>query len=140
LTAEYGKPLPEPTPESEPFWEACRRHELLLQRCNRCESVWFPPSAVCPGCLSEAWSWTRTSGRGTVYSFVVFHRLYHPGFADDLPYVVAVVELEEGPRLPTALVGVASADVRCDMAVEVVFEDVNETFTLPKFRPRAGLV
>jgi uncharacterized OB-fold protein len=73
-----------------------------------------------------------------VYSFVVFHRLYHPGFADDLPYAVAVVELEEGPRLPTSIVGVAHTEIRCDMPVEVVFDDVTETVTLPRFQPRPG--
>lgn len=134
--AEYAKPLPVPTPESEPFWEGCRRHELLLQRCGACGSLWFPPAALCANCLSDSWSWSRTSGRGTVYSFVVFRRVYHPGFTDEVPYVVAVVELEEGPRLPTALVGVSIDDVSCDMAVEVVFDDVTETVTLPKFRPR----
>ena len=118
-----------------PFWEACRRHELLLQRCGRCDSFWFPPSAVCPRCLSESWGWEPTSGKGTVYSFVVFHRPYHPGFADEVPYVVAIVELEEGPRLPTRVVGVACDDVRCDMPVEVVFDDATETVTLPLFRP-----
>jgi len=134
---EYAKPLPVPGPESVPFWEACRRHELSLQRCAACGSFWFPPGALCPTCLSESWSWEQTSGRGTVYSFVVFHRLYHPGFADDLPYAVAVVELEEGPRLPTSIVGVDDTELRCDMPVEVVFDDVTETVTLPRFRPRA---
>lgn len=127
-----------PSPESEPFWEACRRHELRLQRCDACGSFWFPPSAVCPRCLSESWVWARTSGRGTVYSFAVFHRVYHPGFAGDLPYVVAVVELEEGPRLPTSIVGIDHGAIRCDLPVEVLFEDVTETVTLPKFRPRTA--
>jgi uncharacterized OB-fold protein len=131
----YAKPLPVPSPESEPFWDACRRHELALQRCEPCGTSWFPPSALCPRCLGEAWHWEATSGQGSVYSFVVFRRVYHPGFADDIPYVVAVVELEEGPRLPTRLVGIAPEDVRCDMPVEVVFDDVTEAVTLPKFRP-----
>jgi uncharacterized protein len=131
----YAKPLPVPSIESRPFWEACRRHELVLQRCARCDSFWFPPGAICPRCHSESWSWTPTTGRGTVYSFAVVHRVYHAGFAESVPYVVAVVELEEGPRLPTAIEGVAVDDIRCDMPVEVVFDDVTETVTLPKFRP-----
>jgi uncharacterized OB-fold protein len=133
--SSYLKPLPVPSPESEPFWAACRRHELALQRCDACGTFWFPPSALCPTCLGDAWRWRPTAGRGTVYSFVVFQRVYHPGFADEIPYVVAVVELEEGPRLPTALVGTAPDDVHCDMEVEVVFDDVTDTVTLPKFRP-----
>jgi uncharacterized OB-fold protein len=71
-----------------------------------------------------------------VFSFAVFHRAYHPGFANDVPYVVGVVELEEGPRLPTSIVGIPFGDVRCDMPVEVVFDDVTDTVTLPRFRPR----
>jgi uncharacterized OB-fold protein len=127
-----------PSPESEPFWEACRRHELRLQRCADCEAFWFPPGALCPRCLSKSWEWTPTSGRGTVYSFVIFHRVYHPGFAAEVPYAAAVVELEEGPRLPTSLVGIPLGEVHCDLPVEVVFEDVTETVTLPKFRARAS--
>jgi uncharacterized OB-fold protein len=133
---EYAKPLPVPSPESEPFWEACRRHELVLQRCSGCGSFWFPPGAICPRCHSESWNWAPTSGLGIVYSFAVVHRVYHPGFADTVPYVVGVVELQEGPRLPTAIVGAPIGDIRCDMPVEVVFEDVTEDVTLPKFRPR----
>ena len=77
------------------------------------------------------------SGRGTIYSFVVFHRVYHPGFAEDVPYVAAVVQLEEGPRLPTLIVDGIEHDVSCDMPVEVVYDDVTDTVTLPKFRVRA---
>jgi uncharacterized OB-fold protein len=77
------------------------------------------------------------SGRGKVYSFVTFHRVYHPGFEGDVPYVVALIELEEGPRLLSNVIGVAPEDVRCEMPVEVVFEDVGEA-TIPKFRPRAA--
>ena len=76
------------------------------------------------------------SGRGTVYSFAVVHRVYHPGFADSVPYLVAVVELEEGPRLPTTIVGTPIDDVQCDLPVEVVFEDVTDDVALPTFRPR----
>lgn len=132
----YKKPLPVSSPDSQPFWDGCRRHELLLQQCAECRAFWFPPSILCPECLSAAWEWTKISGRGRVYSFVIFHRVYHTGFTDEIPYVVAVVELEEGPRLMSNIIGCDPYAVHCEMAVEVVFEDVSETVTLPKFRPR----
>jgi uncharacterized OB-fold protein len=132
----YKKPLPVSSPESRSFWEGCRRHELLVQRCAECRAFWFPPSILCPECLGTAWEWTKISGWGRVYSFVVFHRVYHVGFTDEIPYVVAVVELEEGPRLMSNIIGCDPYDVHCEMAVEVVFEDISETVTLPKFRPR----
>lgn len=81
------------------------------------------------------WEWTKVGGRGKVYSFVVFHRVYHIGFMDEIPYVIAVVELEEGPRLMSNIISCDPQDVHCEMLVEVVFEDVSETVTLPKFRP-----
>ncbi len=135
MSESYAKPLPQPTSVSRPFWEGCRRHELLTQQCLRCRAFRFPPQRLCPECLSEAGEWRRVSGRGTIYSFVVYHRLYHPAFEADLPYNVAVVELEEGPRLLSTIIGGGNDALRCDMPVEVVFDDVTPEVTLPKFRP-----
>jgi uncharacterized OB-fold protein len=134
---EYRKPLPVPSELSRPFWEACRRHELLVQRCLSCGTVRFPPAILCPECLSEEAEWKKSSGKGKVFSFVVFHRLYHPGFEGELPYTVALIELEEGARLISNVVGCPPVEVACDMPVEVVFEDVTPEVTLPKFRPRS---
>jgi uncharacterized OB-fold protein len=131
----YAKPLPRPSPESAPFWEACRERRLSLQRCARCASFWFPPSPLCPECLSDAWSWETASGRGTLFSFVIMHRVYHPGFADDVPYAVAVIALGEGPRLIGSLVDHAPAELRVGMPVEVTFESVTEEVVLPRWRP-----
>lgn len=131
-----AKPMPEPTPQSQPFWDGCAEHKLRMQRCDDCLKWWFPPADRCPECLSARFQWARASGRGKVFSFVTFHRAYHPAFAGDLPYVVALVELEEGPRLISNIVDCPVDSVRCDMPVEVVFEDVTETTTLYKFRPR----
>jgi uncharacterized OB-fold protein len=133
--SEPAKPLPVPTAGSLPFWDGCRRHELLLPHCRDCRAPWFPPAALCPRCLGTNWDWTRSSGRGRVYSFVVYHRVYHPGFAKDVPYVVALVELDEGPRFMSNIVDCSPAEVRCDMPVEVVFEAASEGVVLPKFRP-----
>jgi hypothetical protein len=85
--------------------------------------------------LSAEWEWTRSSGRGRIYSFGVYHRVYHQGFRNDVPYVVVVVQLDEGPRLVSNLVNCAPEELKCDMPVEVIFEDVTEDTTLYKFRP-----
>lgn len=129
------RPLPNPLPESAPFWQGAREHRLMIPRCNACGKAWFPPSAMCPHCLSSDTSWVEACGRATVFSFVVFHRVYHPYFADKVPYVVAVVELAEGPRLLSNIVGIDPGAVRCGMALEAVFEDATPEVTIPKFRP-----
>jgi hypothetical protein len=131
----YRKPLPRIDEESRGYWEALARHELYLQRCRACGTLRFYPRALCPGCLADATDWVRASGRGTVYSFTVTHQNQAPGFRDALPYVLAIVELAEGVRLMTNVVGCAPDAVRIGMPVEVVFEDVTPDITLPKFRP-----
>ena len=128
--------LPQPTAESLPFWEGLARHELLVQRCESCGRFWFPPSNRCQHCWSDRHAWERVSGHGRVHSFTVFRRAYAAELADQLPYVVAVVELDEGPRLITNVVGVDPGDVRVDLPVEVVFDDLTDEVTLHAFRPR----
>lgn len=96
----------------------------------------FPASEQCSNCLSTLAGWTAVSGRGEVYSFNVMHQVYHPGFAAEVPYAVVVVKLEEGPKVVSNLVGVEPHDIKCGMAVEVVFEKLSDQVTLPKFRPR----
>ena len=135
--SEYAKPLPVPTVESEPFWEGCKRRELLLPQCRGCAGYWFPPSPACPHCWSTEWDWRKASGRGAIYSFGVYHRVYHPGFESEVPYVFAIVELEEGPRLVGNVVDRKPEDLRCGLPVEVVFEDVTPDVTLYKFTTTA---
>lgn len=132
---EYTKPLPVITENSRPFWDAARRHELSLQRCNSCGKYWYPSGPVCPFCWSRDYEWAKLSGRGKVSSWVVFHQRYLESFSEDIPYNVAQVELEEGPRITTNLVGVKNEDITMDMLVHVVFDDVTPDVTLPKFRP-----
>jgi uncharacterized OB-fold protein len=135
MNETYAKPIPVPSEESRPFWDAVRRHEFRVQRCTACQKYWFPPSNICPECLSDQWEWALTGGRGTVFSFVVFHRVYHPAFRDDVPYPVAIIALDEGPRFLSNVVGCPVEDIRVGMPVEVVFDDVTDDCTLPKFRP-----
>jgi uncharacterized OB-fold protein len=131
----YRKPLPRIDEESRGYWEALARHELYLQRCRDCGTLRFYPRALCPSCLSSAVEWVRASGRGTVYTFTVTHQNQAPGFREELPYVLAIVELAEGVRMMTNIVGCAPDAVRVGMSVEVVFEDVTPEITLAKFRP-----
>ncbi|HXF51883.1 MAG TPA: Zn-ribbon domain-containing OB-fold protein [Dehalococcoidia bacterium] len=133
--AEYQRPLPFPTPETQPFWDACKRHELQLPYCLRCQAFFFYPRRFCPRCFSWEIEWRRCSGRGTLYTYAIQYRPMAPGF--EPPYVTALVQLEEGPRLMTNLVDVEPDPkrIRCDMPVEVVFRDVTDQITLPLFRP-----
>jgi len=133
--AKYAKPLPRIDEESKGFWEACQRHELVIQRCTACGTLRYYPRALCPSCLSDAVEWVRCSGRGTVYTFTVTHQNQAPGFRDALPYVLAYVELAESVRLLTNIVDCAPDAVRVGMAVEVVFEEATAAVTLPRFKP-----
>jgi uncharacterized OB-fold protein len=135
---QYTKPLPAISSLNRPFWDALKQRELRLQKCAGCGKVWYPPSPLCPACWSREFTWERLSGRGRVNSWAVFHQSYFRGYDDELPYNVAEVELEEGPRLLTNLVGVKNDEIRAGMPVEIVFDDVNAEVTLAKFRPRTA--
>ena len=131
----YKKPLPQISPDTKVFWEGCREHEIRMQKCGDCGHLRWPPALLCPNCLSLNTKWVKASGQGRVYSYVIYHVAYDPAFKEDLPYVVALVALEEGPHLLTNIVGCDPQAVSCDMDVEVVWDDVTETVSLPKFRP-----
>jgi uncharacterized OB-fold protein len=138
MTDTVTKPLPSISDFNRPFWEAAHRHEFRLQRCNACGKFWAPNGPVCPHCFSEDYAWQELSGKGKIASWVVFHKLYHIGFERDVPYNVAFVELAEGPRVISNVVGMKNEDLRIGMPVQVVFEDVNDQISLPKFRPVSG--
>ncbi len=131
------RPLPEATPETQHFWEGTAAGELRLQRCADCEHVYFPPRPFCPRCASREVRVFAASGRATLYSYVINHRPA-PGF--DGPHSIAVVELEEGPRMMTNVVGCAQTPeaLVLDMALQVTFEKFSDDITLPLFRPGAG--
>jgi uncharacterized OB-fold protein len=133
---QYQKPLPAISSLNKPYWDGLRNRELKLQKCDGCAMVWAPPAPLCPACWSRKFTWTRLCGRGTVSSWVVFHQSYFRGFEEALPYNVAEVELEEGPRLLTNLVEVGNDTIHTRMAVEIVFDDVTDEVTLAKFKPR----
>ena len=118
-----------------PYWEAAARHELVLRCCGDCGLVFFPPRESCPRCWSSELSWQPASGGGTVWTFTEVHvAFYDDTWADDVPYVVAVVELDEGPRLLANIVEADTGSLAIGARVEVVFEDRSEDVTLPMFR------
>ncbi|QET06130.1 Zn-ribbon domain-containing OB-fold protein [Cupriavidus pauculus] len=135
IMTDYNKPLPVLGDDNRPFWEAARREELRMQQCLDCGHIRYPINHVCPQCLSERADWRRLSGRGTVFSYIVFHQVYHAGFAQDVPYNVAMIQLEEGPRMISNVVGVPNDAVKVGDAVTVTFDKVTEEITIPRFTP-----
>jgi uncharacterized OB-fold protein len=130
------KPLPRPSEDSAPFWEAVGKGELRMQRCADCGHIRFPPAALCARCLSARCEWIALSGRGAVYSWIVVHQSQHPAFNVDVPYNVTIVQLDEGPRLHTNLIECPNDRIHIGMPVEAVFEKVGDDAALVKFRPR----
>jgi hypothetical protein len=129
------KAVPEPTPETQPYWDGAAAGELRIQRCTECGSPFFYPRTSCPFCGSASIEWFTTTGRATLYSYTITHRPA-PGFEDDLPYAIAVVQLAEGPRLMANIVGVPNTpdNLVLDMDLEVTFEQRGD-LALPQFTP-----
>jgi uncharacterized protein len=125
------------SPDTEFFWNGLRDHKLLIQRCNGCQTVRNPPQPMCPKCRALDWDAIESSGRGTVYSYVMPHQPQFPFF--DYPYIVALIQLDEGVRIVSNLTDIAPADVQVGMPVEVYFRSFNgageKDFVLHQFRP-----
>ena len=131
------KAAPKPTPETAPYWEAANRGELQIQQCNVCSRLYFYPRTACPHCGSTDVTWVTVSGRGRLHTYLINHRPA-PGFEDAAPYAIAVVELEEGPRMMANIVGVSNTpeELELDMPLEVRFEPRGEQM-VPVFTPAA---
>jgi uncharacterized OB-fold protein len=127
---------PSMTPDTQFFWDALREHRLLIQRCAGCGALRHPPRPMCPRCRSLEWDTIESAGRGTVYSFVIPHHPPLPWFPE--PYVVALVDLDEGTRLVSNVVGIAPDAVTIGLPVEVRFEHFDGDLVLPLFAPRAA--
>jgi uncharacterized OB-fold protein len=137
---EIKKPLPEITPLNEPFWNGTRNGKLVMQRCQDCNAWVWCPRPVCGECGGANLKWTELSGRGTVFAFTVIREVVgHAlrGFGPDIPYVTAWIDLDEGPRFCSNIIGSPIESVRIGMPVEVVFEPADDRITLPKFKPQA---
>lgn len=122
-------------PDWEPFWTGCARGALLIQRCARCNDFRYPPSPICHSCLSPEHLWVEASGKGTLYSFVIAHRALDPYWKGELPYLVGVIELAEGPHMLSNLTGVRVNQVDIGMALRVTFEAITEEIVVPRFEP-----
>jgi uncharacterized OB-fold protein len=131
------KPRPQPTPVSQRFWDALRAERIDLQRCDDCGRWVYYPRSRCPTCLSDRLTWTTVEGLGTVYTFTVAEQATAPPFADEVPQLLAVVELTEGVRVSTTLVDVDPARVSVGMPVAPVFDHGDDGLTLLRFRPVA---
>jgi uncharacterized OB-fold protein len=135
MAEQISKPLPTPTHETRPYWDACKRHELRIQQCGACGQHQFYPRLYCAKCFSERVEWVHASGRAKVATFTIVRRPVSPAFKDDLPYIVALVTLEEGPSMMTNIVGCAPEKVAIGMPVVVTFDDWTEEISIAKFRP-----
>lgn len=131
----HPKPLPVITAENRPFWEGCKQGKLLLQYCDACEQYQFYPRLYCTRCGVPNLRWAEASGRGVVYSYTIIRQNKSPEFRDDVPYNVAIIQLEEGPRMLSNVIDIAPGDLRVDLPVIVVFDPVSDEISLPRFRP-----
>jgi uncharacterized protein len=135
MATQTDKPLPVLTRETRPYWDGCKRHELLIQLCSSCGNYQFYPRLYCANCFSDRVEWVTASGRATVLSFTIVRRPVSSAFAADVPYVVALVTLEEGPSMMTNIIGCPPDQVAVGMPVTVTFEDWTDEISIPKFRP-----
>lgn len=131
------KPIPVVNPWAKPFWEAAREGRLVIQQCSDCGKTIFYPRIACPDCFSDHVEWVEASGKGSIYTFTVVKNNAPSAFIQDIPYVVAVIRLDEGVQMLSNVVDCDPETLHCDMSVEVVFEKFTTEFTLPKFRPVA---
>jgi len=129
------KPFPVPSLETRPYWEGCKAHELRIQRCAACGQHQFYPRLYCAQCFSDRVEWVKASGRGKVATFTIVRRPVSPAFADDVPYVVALVTLEEGPTMMTNIIGIDVEKIEIGMPVMVTFDDWSEEIAIAKFKP-----
>jgi uncharacterized OB-fold protein len=130
----YSKPLPTITDDNRPFWDGARNGRLMMQRCCGCNHVRYPVARICPRCLSDEAEWVELSGKGSIFSYVVFHQVYDRSFKDDVPYNVAMVQLDEGPRLFSNIEISDGQKPKVGDRIEVCFDPVTPDVTLPRFR------
>jgi uncharacterized OB-fold protein len=143
-TAAPAKPVPVPDEQSAAFFDGALRGALMLRRCRSCDTYMSPVAGIgapvrprCVACFSGDLEWAPSSGRATLYSFVIMHQLYDEAFAADIPYNIAVVETEEGVRLTSQVVGCPNEQLEIGMPLAVVFERMSDTVAVPKFRAAA---
>ncbi len=138
MSQTVSKPVPVPDDISAPFFDGARNGKLMLQHCGACGTWSFPVRERCPHCFAAELEWRAASGRGTLYTFAIMHQVMNPGFAGAVPYNIAQIDLEEGVRITSNVVGIPNDALKIGMTLEVIFEDVSQDVSLPKFRPVTG--
>ncbi|MBM4763677.1 Zn-ribbon domain-containing OB-fold protein [Bacillus sp. B15-48] len=133
MSEAIKKPIPTPDGDSKQFWDGCQEGKLMIQKCQDCRNHIFYPREVCPHCMSEHLDWVEATGKGKVYSYTIARRAGHPSYKGDLPYIVALIELEEGVRLMSNIIHCDVEEIRCDMDVEVIFQE-QEGMMIPRFQ------
>jgi uncharacterized OB-fold protein len=134
MSDEYLKPLPEPSIDSQPFWDGLKDRRLMLQTCSNCGTIRHYPRPMCGQCYSMESHWTEATGHGTLYSWTESHHPFHFGFKAEVPYILATVELDEGVRIQTQLLDAKLSDLKLGLPVEVVYGAAAEGYVLPYFR------
>ncbi len=132
---EWKKPLPTIVGETKPFWNSCQQGRLLIQKCGRCGEHQFYPRGICANCWSNDIQWARSSGKGTVWTFTLTYQNRTPGFAEEVPYILALVELDEGVKMFTNIVECNPRNVKIGMPVEVTFVQATTQVAIPFFKP-----
>lgn len=135
MAAPGVKPVPVPTKDTQPYWDGCKQHELRVQKCAACGHYQFYPRLYCTACMSDRVEWVKTVGRAKVLSYTIIYRPVTQAFAGDVPYVVAMVTLDEGPQMMTNIIGCEPEKVHIGMPVQVTFDDWTEEISVPKFKP-----
>lgn len=137
MTNETGYPAPVSNADSKVYWEAAARGELVLKRCTACGKHHFPPRHLCPACWSDAFEWIRSGGKGVVYSFTVMHRAPMPAFIKRVPYIVALIDLDEGPRMMANIIGDDALETQIGDRVSVCYEERAPGAKVPQFKRNA---
>lgn len=136
MNKHLEKFFPRPTTETARYWEGCHNHELLIQACQECGHYQFYPRLICTDCSSAKVDWVSASGRGIVKSFTIMHRAITKAYLAEVPYTIALIELEEGPTMMSNVVGCDPKTVKIGMELEVIFEDWSDEISIPKFKPK----
>ena len=132
---EWNKPLPSVVGETKPYWDSCRRGDLVIQKCDDCNKYQFYPRGICSNCWSNNIQWVKSTGRGTIWTYTVTYQNRTLGFAQDVPYILALVELDEGVKMFTNIVECETSNVQIGMPVEVTFVQASNQISVPYFRP-----
>ena len=148
MTQSYKKPIPSPQGESDLYWNKAAESELWLRKCNSCGDPYFYPRDISPCCFSKDTDWIKSNGNATLFTYGIVMRPPHPGFTEDIPFVTAIVQLEEGPLMPSNIIlddvdrsdpEIALSEIRqklsIGMSLAVIFEKITADLSLPKFRP-----